>query len=184
MKLRLLKGIDRQEIEFEGDVNELKNPEVQNLIRGSIVVPSFSRSVGRAPLDLSQPTESGRGTRDRSRRAVDRMTTSTIMARLGTKADGKNLALAALAKLGLSDEKETFSREEILLEMKSATAYYRENYRKTLTSYLARLSTDRVINECSPNVYALIPAAMDQLFEKLAASSGYAGDAFAAVEKQ
>jgi hypothetical protein len=112
------------------------------------------------------------------------MTTSAIMTRLGTKVDGKNLTLAAVAKLGLSDGKETFSREEILLEMKSATAYYRENYRKTLTSYLAHLSTERIINEGSPNVYTLIPSAMEQLFEKLTAFSAYVGDVLATAEKR
>lgn len=81
-------------------------------------------------------------------------TTSTVAARLGVKS-GPELALAAAARLTLSLGVESFSRAQLLEEMKSASAYFKQTYAKNLSGTLTRLLKDGKLFETAKNTYSL-----------------------------
>lgn len=64
--------------------------------------------------------------------------TYAIAALLGAKS-GPDLIIAAAANLTLTQGKETFSRQDISNEMKTATAYHKTTYISNLSKYLAQM---------------------------------------------
>jgi|GEM_PF-4461256 len=94
------------------------------------------------------------------------MTTGTIAGRLSVKS-GPELIMACAAKLTLADDKETFNRKDILLEMKSAPSYSKESYRKNLSSLLDGLIKGDQIREISPSTYAVEATTKEKLIQQL-----------------
>lgn len=94
-------------------------------------------------------------------------TTGTIAARLGVKS-GPELALAAAARLTLSLEIESFSRSQLLEEMKSASAYFKQSYNKNLSSILTRLLKDGKLFETAKNTYSLSAAQRSNMEARVA----------------
>jgi hypothetical protein len=78
-------------------------------------------------------------------------------------ASGPDLILAAAAKLCLSDGLRVFPRRQLLEEMKSATAYYRDTYSGNLSKYLGQLVRDGQLNEVRAGHYALSAAATERI---------------------
>jgi hypothetical protein len=97
---------------------------------------------------------------------VVRATTTTIAARIGSDT-GTSLALAACAQLVLVQGKESFTRREILAEMRTATAYFKRTYSNNFSSYLSTLIGDGTVNERSPSVYTLSASSRDEVLLKL-----------------
>jgi hypothetical protein len=81
----------------------------------------------------------------------------TIAAKLAANT-GPKLLMAAAAHLGLVAKKETFTRDEILEQMKSATGYYKSTYVGNLTKSVGTAIKDGNLSEHSKNVYALTPS--------------------------
>jgi hypothetical protein len=81
-------------------------------------------------------------------------TTGSIAAKLGVSS-GPELAKAAAYRLTVCQGKDTFSRLELTEEMRSASQYFKETYRKNLSATLDRLVADDVLLERSPGVYAM-----------------------------
>ena len=82
------------------------------------------------------------------------LSVANIASKLGSST-GPGLVIAAACYLRLVENKNTFSRESILKAMKSATGYYKTNYRANLTKILERLIKNDTLNETSNNVYSL-----------------------------
>lgn len=81
-------------------------------------------------------------------------TTKTIAAKLGATT-GKELIVAAAAQLTFVAQKHTFTRNEILESMKSATGYFKITYSNNLTKYLNGLVDEQKLIETAANEFAL-----------------------------
>lgn len=78
----------------------------------------------------------------------------SVAAKMKVKS-GQDLVLAAVAYLRFVQGKSTFSREEILTTMKSATGYYQKNYSGNLTKMLTALIKNESIMENANHSYSL-----------------------------
>jgi hypothetical protein len=99
--------------------------------------------------------------------AVSAMTVKAIATKVGADSGG-GLLYAAAASLAVIKKKETFSRQEILDEMKLAIGYYKQTYSGNLTGYLEALSKKGIIIETSKDVYVVKEAALTEMERKLA----------------
>ena len=90
------------------------------------------------------------------------VTTATVAARLGSRT-GSDLALAAAAKLALTDGRERFTRRDIMAEMRTAGSYFRKTYVSNFSNYLGTLLKDRKLVESSTGVYSLEAATLDEI---------------------
>ena len=93
--------------------------------------------------------------------------TNTIAGHLDVKT-GPGLVIAAAAHLGLVEKKNTFTRQEINDEMKSATTYYKESMSGNLSKSLDTLVRDKRLNQTAKGVYALSATEKKALGTKLA----------------
>jgi hypothetical protein len=80
---------------------------------------------------------------------------------------GADVALAAAAALQVFDQKETFTRPELLDMMKKATMHYKDNMSGNLTSIIKSLLGPK-LNQISDGVYSLTHDAYQDLVSKLA----------------
>lgn len=64
------------------------------------------------------------------------------------------MLIAAAAHLALMKNKDSFSRQELLVEMKSATGFYKKNYSSNLTSYINTANGD-ALAETATGVFSL-----------------------------
>ena len=88
---------------------------------------------------------------------------ATIGAKTGTE-----LAIAAGAKLIIGDGRSSFTRKELLDEMKSATAYYNKNYSSNLSKTINGLVKDKKFREVAKDTYGLAANVIDELRARLA----------------
>lgn len=93
--------------------------------------------------------------------------TNTIALELGAKS-GPKLAMAAVAHLNLVKGQSTFTRNEILEEMKSATSIYKQTFGNNLTASLDRLIKAKRLLLNDKDTYALPETERSALEEKLA----------------
>ncbi|MFC1538649.1 hypothetical protein ACFL6H_04435 [Candidatus Latescibacterota bacterium] len=93
--------------------------------------------------------------------------TQSIAAKLSCK-KATDLILAAATKLTLVDGKETFMRQELLDEIKTAPSYYKNSYNKNLTSSLNSMLKNDKLNEPKSNTYALTAASKKEMERFLA----------------
>ena len=98
---------------------------------------------------------------------VPSMTVKSIAAKLGVSG-GSDLVYAVVASLAVVKKKETFTRPEIIEEMKQAVGYYKSTHRSNLSAYLDVLIKKDTIIEVSKDVYALKEAARPEMEQKLA----------------
>ncbi len=146
------------EVEYEGSEAFLKK-ELQAILE------AVAKLHGGAP-----PSSGGSGGLRRNVLAGKALSsTSDYGARNGATTCGK-LILAAAAKLTFTDKQESFSRDELLKEMKSAKAYYKASHRKNLTAYLKSLVLSQKLNDQGNDTYALSPAVVNE-WEKLLGES-------------
>lgn len=92
------------------------------------------------------------------------LTTSTAATKLGVKS-GTDLAIAAAYVLH-DGSKETFSRNELNQEMKSAKSYFKEVYRKNLSSSIATLVKQGKLLDQGSETYALSVGTKAELDKK------------------
>jgi len=127
MKFRI-RNEGGEEFEFEGDEKDFS--VVVGQLDGRLFDPGRPRDgAHRRPPAGPSPT-SGQP------RSGETMTTNAIAVRLGC-IGGSDLFLAAATRLTFYDEKEAFTRSEVLREMKSAASFFVENHRKNLSTYCA-----------------------------------------------
>ena len=91
------------------------------------------------------------------------LSTNTIASKLDVKKDG-DLVLAACAHLSLVKGADTFTRSNILAEMKLATNFYKKNMTKNLSRSFKQLISHDKLLETSTGTFAL-PANIKAEFE-------------------
>ncbi len=147
------------EVEYEGTEEFLKKelPEllaaVAKLYRTSATTPDEE-----GDLSAVAPTSAA---------AKMKGTTGSIAAKLGA-GSGSGLIMAAAARLTFVSKQESFTRKQLLDEMKSASGYYRKTYRDNLSSYLKNLVKDRQLVEEAAGRYSVPANARAELRKKIA----------------
>ena len=132
------------EVNYEGDVYSLEKAM-------SIVTAKFPAVTMPSTV---QATESVGGN-DEPVAQLD-YSTSTIAGLLDVK-HGSGLVLAAAAKLTFSDKKDSFSRSEIVEEMKKGVPYHKKTYINNLSGYIDRLVGNDELRIVKENTYSLSP---------------------------
>lgn len=147
------------EVEYEGTENFLKEEFLQLLE----AVANLYKQSGLSEIKQNSGGSGGVGV------AVQQLqsTTGAIAAKLGCKS-GPDLTIAAAARLTLASGKETFSRKDILNEMKTATAYYKATYRGNFSAILNGLIKDGALLEPAKDTYSLSATKKTELGKQLA----------------
>jgi hypothetical protein len=149
------------EVEYEGSEAFLKE-ELPELLKA---VSELHKTGARNCLEIPHAAEA----EPVQSRPVDgqrlQMTTANIATRLSTKT-GTDLIIAACAKLSLVDNKDKYTRTEILTEMKNASSYYKKTFAKNMTPYLKTLTGSK-LNEITSDTYALRAETLRDLQAKL-----------------
>lgn len=156
------------EVEYEGSEEFLKE-ELPELL-SAIAELHRASGLGASPSPPGEATEGSVPPPTAGGTAVTTlsgMTTGTIAARLKAKS-GRGLITAAAAKLELVDGKSNYTRQQLLEEMQTASGYYKQSYRKSLTSYLHGAVKADLLREVSKDTYALASAESENLRGKLA----------------
>lgn len=149
------------EIEFEGSEEYMKD-ELPALVE-------LLCSIG--PVSENQEEEESQelpASTDPSKQKLQ-LTTNTIAAKLNVKKGGE-LVLAACAHLTLVKGADTFSRSNILAEMKLANNYYKETMSKNLSNTLKTLVKQNKLLETATDRYALQAGVKTQLETQLSGS--------------
>ena len=135
------------EIEFEGSEEYMKDelPALVELLY-SLTPIEESAEEEEESVEL-QPTT------DTSKQKLQ-ITTNTIAAKLNAKKGG-DLILAACAHLALVKGVDTYTRSNILAEMKLATSYYKTTMNKNLSASLKTLVKQSKLLETATDTYAL-----------------------------
>ena len=97
------------------------------------------------------------------------MTTNTIASKLSVKT-GNDLVIAACAHLTFVKGADTFTRSNILAEMKLASNYYKATMRKNLSNILKTLINQNKLLETAKDTYALEASLKTQLGSQLNAN--------------
>jgi len=138
------------EIESEGEEDFVKGG-LGDLVEAAVKLRETAQSGLRARPNGAEHNNSSQ--RHQSGNSL-KLTTSTIAAQLGVNS-GHDLLVAAAAQLTFVQDKQSFTRKELLAEARSASAYYKENMRKNLSNYLNSLVKASTLNEVSAGVFAL-----------------------------
>jgi len=154
------------EIEYEGTEEFLKG-ELLDMVKA---VSELYKEAGGS-IQESGPkgggNESAGGANNGGTSGLYKATTNQIATKIGIS-KGADLIKAAGAKLYFVDGKESFSRNEVLEEAKTAPSYYSDsNHRKNLSSILQTLVKSDIFNEPSTDTYALTESAIKTIGTKL-----------------
>jgi hypothetical protein len=135
------------EVEYEGSEEFLKTElinfvsEVANLHQKTGLQTDSTMTSGTATdVPLAPPTFMG--------------TTSTIADKLGSRS-GSGLLIASAAHLTLVKGSQSFSRQELLEEMKTAKGYYKKTFSNNLSRYLQTVVKNGDLIETGKDAYSL-----------------------------
>ncbi len=136
------------ELQYEGNESFLKT-ELPKLFHELLeIYKSGSKDGELEPPVMEKPiTETPSGKKLE-------LSVNTIATKLKMKGR-KNLVMAACLYLALVEEKAVFSRNEILEAMKTATHFYTENSKKSLSQYIISLIDQGYLLERSQGVFAI-----------------------------
>lgn len=149
--------IGQIEVEYEGSEHFLKT-ELPDLLKA---IATLHQAVGQQPPTGNSVSMGGSVT------LPALSSTSTVASKLGCKT-GKDLVLAAAIYLAMGSGKPTFTRSEILDNMKSATTYFKSTYTDNLTSYLNRLVKNNKLLHVSGNTFSLHQDVVTDMGSRLA----------------
>jgi hypothetical protein len=147
------------EVEYEGDEKFFKDEFPQ-------ILSKITQLVKEAGIDLISETIPKIGVQSTTQHNAAIGTTGTIAAKLGVSS-GSELILAASARLTLGQNIESFARDQLLTEMKTAKAYYKTSYMKNYSVYLSGLVKAGKLMETSKDTYALSAIMKEELENKL-----------------
>jgi hypothetical protein len=159
MNARFKLSVGQAAVECEGSESFVRE-SFGDLFDQALVKLMGIPTAARVPASLE--SDQGAGGHEVARVQPNGMSVSTFASQIGC-GSGPDLILAAAAKLCLGDGVPTFPRQQLLDEMKSATAYYRETYRGNLSKYLGQLVRDGQLNEVRAGHYALSAAAAERI---------------------
>lgn len=149
------------EIDYEGSEDFLK----QELPAILTAVSTLHKESGLVE-ELPSGTNAGNGATTSNLMAPLGMSVTTISAKLGVKS-GADLALAAAARLTRGGSS-SFSRQQLLDEMKAATGFYKTTIRSNLSNYLLTLVKEGKLQETAKDTYSLSMATKTEIEAKLA----------------
>lgn len=152
-KIRIKVG--NVEVEYEGDFAFLRED-----------LPTLLTKLSELPVARASGSSIGGSNAAAQLSAGGAGTTGAIAGRLNCS-EGADLVLAAGANLTLNKNKPTFSRKELLNEMKDAPTYYKETYSKNLSFYLRGLVKSGKFNELGKDSYAVTEPELKSLASRL-----------------
>jgi hypothetical protein len=94
------------------------------------------------------------------------LTTSNIAAKINCSS-GQELIIAAGIHLIFVQNKDRFTRQDVLDEIKKAPSYFKESYRKNLSNYLNSAVKASSFNEVSKGVFALSARFRSEIEDKI-----------------
>jgi len=97
-----------------------------------------------------------------------KLSTDTIATIVGASS-GPDLVIAAAAHLHFSEGKSTFTRRELITQMRSAPSHYKATFLNNLSSYLTGLTRADRLRLSGTDIYALSNRERQNLEAKLAA---------------
>jgi hypothetical protein len=142
-KLKLKMG--SIEIEYEGEEKFLKD-ELPDLLGTVKELGDFADERGAAP-----PSSNGKSTGDAGSK---QLSTSVIASKLNCKQGADLIEAAAFYLIGVLN-KETFTRDELIREMRSAKAFFKKSYVNNLSNYLKQLISGQRLNEVGTDVFSM-----------------------------
>jgi hypothetical protein len=148
------------EVEFEGS-EEYMTDELPALVELLYSLSPVEESVEEESVELQASTDTSKQTLQ--------MTTNTIAAKMNAK-KGTELILAACGHLALVKGASTYTRSNILAEMKLATNFYKQTMTKNLSSSLKTLVKQNKLLETATDTYALDASAKTAIESTLNAS--------------
>jgi hypothetical protein len=135
------------ELEYEGDSSFLKNG-LNDLIEH---VANISTSI---PAIIAETTEEKIAASSNEGTLAISLSTGSIAARIPSNT-GPELAICAMVHLELVKGKQTYGRKDILDEMKTAKAYYKQSMSKNHSAGVAGLVKAKKANEVSTGEFCL-----------------------------
>jgi hypothetical protein len=150
------------EVDFEGSEEFVRDELARVLTAVSALQTSIPNTNG--PGNLLPSTGSTGGPGGPGGLAL---TTGSIAAKLSANS-GTDLVLASAGRLALVEGRDTYTRQDLLTEMKTAAGYYRTTYSNNLSSYLQTLVRDGKLVETAANTFALAATARAELSSRLA----------------
>lgn len=151
------------EVEYEGSEEFLKKELPELLAAVSQLYKESGANLAHTPSPTPQPS----AVQNNGDESSVVGTTTTLAAKLSV-ASGPDLALAAAARLMLGLSQASFTRDQLLTEMKTATSYYKSSYSNNLSSTLATLVKSGKFLESAKDVYALSAKTKQELETRLA----------------
>lgn len=159
---RIRVKIGAAEVEYEGKEDYMKD-ELINLVTELSSALTRTSPVSESEAPTSEPFELSPSN---GSPAID-MSVESIAAKLDVK-KGTDLLVAAAAHLSLVDQQTSFTRKEILDEMKKASSYYTQNMASNFSGYLKTAIKSGILIQRSNNSYALTANTKKSLAERLA----------------
>lgn len=150
--------VGQVEVEFEGS-EEFLSKELPVLLKN---VASLYASVPASPAS----GDSGSNVPPPPAGHLQ-LTTNSIATKLSVKS-GSDLLVAAAAHLTFVKRLQSFTRQQILDEMKTASSFYKKSYSPNYRKYLKVITDAGKLNELSADGYAFSAAAKAELEKKLA----------------
>ena len=139
------------EFEYEGAM-ELSLSDFEILFSHLEILISNPNVNGGPKFDV--PIENEAAEPSVSDRVPIKLQVNSIASKLGGSSSAE-LAIAAAAYLQIVEQKSSFSRNELIDQMKSATYYYKKNMVGNLSSTLTRLINNNKFNEIAKGRYSL-----------------------------
>lgn len=162
-KIRL--KIGAIEIDYEGRASFLKD-DLINLLGKVVAFYADHKSA----IPTSEPIEQVQAAKPRGVPIDLDQSTNTIAARLGGTS-GSDLVIAAAAYLTFVKKQDTFTRAEVLAEMKAVTTYYTKFMSTNFSKMLSSLVKVKRLNQVASGSYALSAAERTAVEAKLAQSA-------------
>lgn len=152
MEQKIKIKIGSLEIEYEGSENYLKN-DLPNLIEKLLELNIPNSTIGidnLASVNDFHEEVINKG----AEKNINQMSANSIAAKMGGKT-GTDVAIIGCAHLALMQDLESFTRIQILTEMKKATNYYKSSYSKNFSNILKTLVSSHKLIERSNGIFAL-----------------------------
>ncbi len=158
------------EVDYEGSEEFLKN-ELPGLLSALADLRRASSDTNNSRSADNQANPNATQTAAQSSTTptgeLPTLTTGSIAARLQVSS-GPDLAIAAAARFNLIAKRDTFTRQELLTEMKTASAYYKTSMSDNLTKHIRSLVKQDKLVESAKNVFSLSAATQSEVAAKLA----------------
>ena len=142
------------ELEYEGEERFLKEelPDLLGTVKklGDV----RARAEGKAGSETEEPAAAGSHQQS--------LSTSVIASRLNCRQGADLIEAAAFYLIGVL-KKETFSRDELIREMRSAKAFFKKSYVNNLSNYLKQLISGQRLNEVGTDIFSVPHDVLKQL---------------------